>query len=290
MIDHYEYVGGIVDDVLVFSKQADRVIEPLKDVYHFEMKGVGTPEYYSGGDVTFNPETGLWEFSAKTYITNLIPKIEELYQVKLKNYGSPMEPEDHPELDESPFLVGARVTRYQMMIGCGQWAVTLGRFDIQYTVNTMARYGREPREGHKARMLRMYGYLKFRPKLRIAANPAPAVLEDFEFNDGNDWTGLYPDSKEPVDPDAPDPLVSEITTTIMVDASHASNKIDISSVASYITFYGQMPTKSYSGLPPLNAPRTVPNLSLPGLLWKLPLRCGTRPECWECMSIMPLPS
>ncbi|CAB9520597.1 hypothetical protein SEMRO_1118_G243120.1 [Seminavis robusta] len=103
------------------------------------MKGVGIPEYYSGGDLlTFNPETGLWEFSAKTYIENLIPKLEALYKITLKNYGSPMEPEDHPELDESPYLDSTRVTQYQMLVGCGQWAVTLGRIDIQYTVNTMA--------------------------------------------------------------------------------------------------------------------------------------------------------
>ena len=133
-----------------------------------------------------------------------------------------------------------------MLIGCGQWAVTLGRFDIQYTVNTMARYGREPREGHEARMLRMYGYLKFRTKLRIAVNPAPALFDDFQFKDESDWTGLYPDSKEPIDEDAPEPLVPEITMSIMVDASHASNKIDMSSVASYITFFGQTPIKTYS--------------------------------------------
>ena len=245
-VDHYEYIGVIVDDILVFSKEPALIIEPLKDVYNFELKGVGSPEYYSGGDLSFNPETGLWEFSAKTYIENLIPKLEKIYSTTLRNYGSPMEPEDHPELDESPFLTGERIAQYQMLIGCGQWAVTLGRFDIQYTVNTMARYGMHPREGHEKRMLRMFGYLKFRPKLRIAANPAPACYENFQFSDGNDWTGLYPDSEEPIDPDTPEALCPEITITVFVDASHASNHVDMSSVAAYIQFFGQMPTKWFS--------------------------------------------
>ncbi|CAB9524904.1 expressed unknown protein [Seminavis robusta] len=51
---------------------------------------------------------------------------------------------------------------------------------------------------------------------------------------------------EPIDPYAPEPLVPEITQVIMVDASHASKKIDMSSMASYIASFGQMPTKSYS--------------------------------------------
>ena len=157
-----------------------------------------------------------------------------------------MEPEDHPELDESPYLIGEKIPQYQMLIGCGQWAVTLGRFDVQYTVNTMARYGMQPKEGHETRMLRMFGYLKHRPKLRIAANPNPAIYDDFSFSEGHDWSGLYPDSKEPTDPDTPEPLCPELTITVMVDASHAGNKVDMSSVGGYITFLGQMPIKWYS--------------------------------------------
>ena len=244
--DHYEYIGVIVDDLLVFSKEAHQIIEPLKEVYNLELKGVGTPEYYSGGDLYFNPVTGLWEFSAKTYIENVVGKIEKLYCLTLKNYGSPMEPEDHPELDESPFLLGESITCYQMLIGCGQWAITLGRFDVQYTVNTMSRYSTKPRQGHEKRMLRMFGYLKFRPKLRIAANPKDARMGDFAFSKDNDWTGLYPDSKEPIDPDQPEPLCPPLTHTVMVDASHAGNHVDMSSVGSYIYFLGQMPVKWYS--------------------------------------------
>ena len=46
-----------------------------------------------------------------------------MFEEKLKCYGSPMEPGDHPELDETDLLYGAEITRYQMLIGCAQWAV-----------------------------------------------------------------------------------------------------------------------------------------------------------------------
>jgi hypothetical protein len=130
--DHYEYIGVIVDDLLVFSKNPELILEPIQKVAGFELKGVGAPEYYSGADMFLNPETGLWEMSAKTYVKNVCDKIEKLFGKELKAYGSPMEPEDHPELDDSELLSVEDIPKYQMLIGCAQWAVTLGRCDIQY--------------------------------------------------------------------------------------------------------------------------------------------------------------
>ena len=74
-IDHYEYIAVIVDDLLVFSKEPSLILEPLKDVFNYELKGVGAPEYYSGADMRFNPETGHWEMLASTYIKNVCDKI-----------------------------------------------------------------------------------------------------------------------------------------------------------------------------------------------------------------------
>ena len=43
-----------------------------------------------------------------------------------ENYGAPMVTQDNPEIDESDFLTPEQVKVYQMLIGCAQWAVTLG--------------------------------------------------------------------------------------------------------------------------------------------------------------------
>ena len=66
----------------------------------------------------------------------------------MKNYGSPMETGDHPEVDEMDFLYGDDIAKYQMLVGCAQWAVMLGHFDVQYATNTMARFSNLPRERH----------------------------------------------------------------------------------------------------------------------------------------------
>ena len=144
----YDMIAVFVDDILVFSKHPEDVIEPLKKEFKYELKGVGEPEYYNGADIHKNPETKCWEFSAKTYIKNICEKLEKLLDCTFKNYGSPMEVGDHPETDESDLLPPDYVSIYQMLIGCAQWAVIIGRFDIQYATISLARFAHMPREGH----------------------------------------------------------------------------------------------------------------------------------------------
>ena len=40
-----------------------------------------------------------------------------------------------------------------MLIVCLQWAVTLGRYDVQYATNTLSRLGKKPQDGHTERAL-----------------------------------------------------------------------------------------------------------------------------------------
>ena len=47
--DHWEFVACYVDDLLVFSKDPMAIIEEIRKEY--QLKGVGIPEYYLGGDV-----------------------------------------------------------------------------------------------------------------------------------------------------------------------------------------------------------------------------------------------
>ena len=72
---HQEYVAVIVDDLLIFSKNPAAILEPLEEVFGYELKGVGTPEYYNGADFSFTPE-GFPLMSAKTYIKNMVDRVE----------------------------------------------------------------------------------------------------------------------------------------------------------------------------------------------------------------------
>jgi hypothetical protein len=80
---HYEYLATYVDDILIWSKYPMAVIKALEKTNM--LKSVGIPEYYLGGNVEFfggawkNQGLGL-AISAKTYIQNVIPKFDGLFQ------------------------------------------------------------------------------------------------------------------------------------------------------------------------------------------------------------------
>ena len=74
-------------------------------------------------------------------------------------FRSPLEKEDHPEMDTSPLLDEEGVNKCQSLIGAMQWTVTLGRFDIAVAVMTMSSFRVAPRQGHLDRIKRITGYL-----------------------------------------------------------------------------------------------------------------------------------
>ena len=87
----------------------------------------------------------------------------------------------HPEIDESEQLDQEHIMIYQTMNGCAQWAVTLGRYDIQYATNTLARYAAYPKQGHLKSLIRLFGYLKHHRKYKITFRSDQPDHSDFEF-------------------------------------------------------------------------------------------------------------
>ena len=65
---------------------------------------------------------------------------------------SPLEKNDHPELDTSELLDEDGIQKYQSLIGMLQWAISLGRFDVATAVMTMSSFRVAPREGHLSRL------------------------------------------------------------------------------------------------------------------------------------------
>ena len=76
-----------------------------------------------------------------------------------KNMRTPLDKNDHPELDDTELLTGESIQHYLTMVGQLQWLVTLGRFDIHAQVTTMSRFRSAPRKGHLERLQRIYGYV-----------------------------------------------------------------------------------------------------------------------------------
>ena len=70
-----------------------------------------------------------------------------------------LEKGDHPELDTSKYVDQDGTQKCQYLIGAIQWAVSLGRLDVNTAVMTLASFRAEPREGHLDRARRVVSYL-----------------------------------------------------------------------------------------------------------------------------------
>ena len=87
-------------------------------------------------------------FSSKTYIQNLTPKFEALFEKTFKPIKTPMANDCHPELDDFPLISDDDASKFQSIIGSLNWLITLDRFDIHCATNTLSRLAMAPREGH----------------------------------------------------------------------------------------------------------------------------------------------
>ena len=100
MGDHYECVGTYVDDLCIASKNPEAILGLLVSDYKFELKGVGPMEYHLGCDF-YRDKDGVLCQSPKKYITRLMENYVRMFGAQPRNYASPLEKGDHPELDLS---------------------------------------------------------------------------------------------------------------------------------------------------------------------------------------------
>ena len=156
-----------------------------------------------------------------------------------------MDPKYHPEVDDSSFLGEKLRSKDRMLVGSALWASTLGRFDVLYATNTLARYNAIPREGHLNAMLRVFGYLKFHDKAKLVFD-----IRKFDLELGeeikHEWKELYPNAREELPPDAPEPKMKEIDLTVIYDASHAPCLLTRRSVTGIVLMINNMILKCTS--------------------------------------------
>ena len=246
----YEYMAVYCDDLIVASENPEQVLEEIKKFYI--VRGIGEPDYYLGaeygrvrGDYTESGVTSSW--SAKTYLKNVIDKIEKVVG-HLRTYTIPMDPEYHPELDESAMVVGNDISIYRMLIGSAIWAITLGRVDIVYATTMLARYNNGPREGHLDAMKKLFGYLKGHLKGKIVYDTRELDTSKATFLeiDKLNWVRMYGENlEEELPPDMPEPLMREIQITIYFDASFGSDLLTRRSVTGMIVFINGTPVRWY---------------------------------------------
>ena len=132
----YEYIACYVDDLCIVAKDPKETTDLLLNKYGYKLKGTGPISYHLGCDYFRDKDNNLC-YAPRKYIEKMIGDFQRLFGSKPKEYTSPLEKGDHPELDMSELLGEDGIKIYQSLIGALQWTISLGRIDISTAVMTM---------------------------------------------------------------------------------------------------------------------------------------------------------
>eukprot|EP00957_Ditylum_brightwellii_P132654 10115545-Ditylum_brightwellii.AAC.1 len=104
--DHWEYVCTWVDDLLYAGHNGKAFYDALCEL-KCQLKGVSEPMYHLSGDFkrVTEPEAML-TWGAQTYRTRMLASYEQLFgePVPKREVRAPLNPGEHPEIDDSPLL------------------------------------------------------------------------------------------------------------------------------------------------------------------------------------------
>ena len=191
----------------------------MKEKFKLKIKGDGPLEYHIGCNYKLDKD-GTLVAQPTRYIDKILESYKKMFpDENFINAKSPVEKNDHPELDNSELCNEDQITRYMCMIGQLQWAITLGRYDILAHVMSMSRFRLAPKLGHLERMKRLYGYLAKTKHFAIRSRtnePDYSHLPKQEY----EWTRtVYRNVKEEIPKHIPKPLGKRVITTTFLDAS-----------------------------------------------------------------------
>jgi hypothetical protein len=86
--------------------------DTLRKKYNFKLKGTGPIGFHLGQSFSWN-EDGEMEISVKRYIEKMMDTYVQLYGEKPRKASSPLEQNDHLEMDDAPFLGQDETQQFQ---------------------------------------------------------------------------------------------------------------------------------------------------------------------------------
>ena len=248
---HYEYITRYVDDLTIVSKEPQKIINHLMEVFKLKLKGTGPIDYHLGCNFV-RDKHGILCMNSKKYIERMIEDYVRMFGSKPREtYTSPLERGDHPELDDTEELDPEGIRKYQSLIGSLQWIVTIGRFDVATAVMTLSRFRAAPRKGHLERVQRIYGYLS---KMRHGMIRFRTEIPDYSAipDDHYSWEkSIYGNVHEEIPADIPTPKGLPVVSTTYVDANLMHDILTGKSVTGILHLLNKTPIDSYTKRQPV---------------------------------------
>ena len=244
--DSYEYIAVYVDDLAIAAAKPQEIINILTNVYNFKLKGTGKISFHLGMDF-FRDEEGTLCFAPKKYTQKMQDAYLQMFGTKPNtNMMSPLEPNDHPELDESEFLDEDDIQQYQSMLGQLQWAISIGHLDISTAVMTISSFRQAPHQGHLEHAKCIFGYLIKMKDAVICIRTDEPDYSDLP-DPQHDWDySVYGTGSEDIPKDVPKPLGKYVTLTHYLDANLYHDMTNGRSVTHILHFINKTPIDWYS--------------------------------------------
>ncbi len=157
--DRYEYIAVYVDDLAIAAKDPRQIVRILMETYKFKLKGTGHISFHLGMDF-FRDEHGVICMAPKQYIEKMWGNFECMFGHPHRQVvTSPIEKNEHPELDTMDLLADDDIVKYQSLIGALQWVVSIGWFDVMTAIMTLSSFQAAPQQGHMECIKHIYGTL-----------------------------------------------------------------------------------------------------------------------------------
>ena len=249
--DIWEYVCVYVDDLAIAMVDPRQFLDKLKTPidqggYGYKLKADGPLSFHLGCDYARDKD-GTLIYQPKKYITKMMEYYERTFNQKPKFATSPLEPGDHPELDDSPLLDGPQTTVYMSLIGQLQWLITLGRLDVMQATVSLSSFRSMPRQGHLNRAKRVFGFVAKYPDAAVRIRPG---MPDYDMIDATypeqDWLhSVYGNEHEDFPMNMPEPLGKSVRITILVDANLYFDLVNGRACTGILMFLNKTPVDWY---------------------------------------------
>jgi hypothetical protein len=243
----YEYIIVYTDDLLCVSLKTQDILNNLAQHYLLKPESIGVPKTYLGADISEyrlpdKPEKPRWAMSSSKYVSEAIKNVKRWLDERgkyLKTRASSVFPSGYqPELDTTAYCSDEDSNHYQQQIGLLRWAVELGRIDILTEISMLASYTSAPRQGHLDAFSHMFAYLDKHSRSQLVFDNSYFRIDDkLEVN----WSSFYPDAKEEIPENMPEPRGKAAQMIGFVDASHACYLLTRRSQTGIIIYLNRAP-------------------------------------------------
>jgi len=243
---YYEYVLVYTDDILAISENPRAILERLNEYYLLKGGTIEEPKQYLGSSISkfYLPDDPKprWCQGSEQYIKEAVRNVKEWLEARgltLKTKAPSVLPSGYkPELDVTPYCDAEDMNYYQQQIGVLRWSVELGRIDICAEVSMMASYCAAPRRGHLGALMHVYSYLSTHERSRIVFDDSyPPIPPEPR----PDWSDFYPDAREELPPDIPEPRGRPVEIVVFVDADHAGDTMSRRSRTGILIYVNRAP-------------------------------------------------